>query len=81
MVATQIILLSQQFSKKKPSKKNQLKRPTQNGQVQNDLSRMTFWWSWTWGFFWPKFPIKKAMISCNEMIKMKNKKQHKKYDL
>ncbi len=43
MVATQIILLSQQFSKKKPSKKNQLKRPTQNGQVQNDLFRMTFW--------------------------------------
>jgi hypothetical protein len=34
---------------KKPSKKNQPKRPSQGGRVQIDLSKMIFWSSWTWG--------------------------------
>jgi hypothetical protein len=45
---------------KKPNKKNQPKRPSQNGQVQNDLSKMAFWSSWTWGkkTIWGVFFIK-----------------------
>jgi hypothetical protein len=39
---------------KKPSKKNlvkkkQQKKPSQNGHVQIDLSKMALWSSWTWG--------------------------------
>ncbi len=36
-------------SQKNPSKKNQPKRPIQNGWVQINLSKMTLWSSWTWG--------------------------------
>jgi hypothetical protein len=45
LVIAQIILLSSWFSKNK----NQPKRPSQNGQVQNDLSKMELWSSWKWG--------------------------------
>jgi hypothetical protein len=34
---------------KKPSKKDQPKRLSQNGRVQIDLSKMALWSSWTWG--------------------------------
>jgi len=34
---------------KKPSKKKQPKRPSQNGWVQIDLSKMALWLSLTWG--------------------------------
>jgi hypothetical protein len=34
---------------KKPSKKNQPKRPNQNDHGQTNLSKMTFWSNWTWG--------------------------------
>jgi hypothetical protein len=34
---------------KKNSKKNQPKRPRQNGWVQNDLSKMAFWSTWIGG--------------------------------
>jgi len=34
---------------KKPNKKNQPKRPIQNGWVQIDLSKMALWSSWTSG--------------------------------
>jgi len=30
-------------------KKNQSKRPNQNGRVQNDFSKMALWSNWTWG--------------------------------
>jgi hypothetical protein len=34
---------------KKPSKKDQQNRPSQNGRVQIDLSKMALWSNWTWG--------------------------------
>jgi hypothetical protein len=53
MVATQIILFSWWFNPKnlikKPNKKDQPKRPHQNGWVQIDLSKMALWSSWIWG--------------------------------
>jgi len=33
---------------KEPNKKKP-KRPNQNGRIQNDLFKMAFWSSWTWG--------------------------------
>jgi hypothetical protein len=33
---------------KKPNKKNRPRRPSQNDQIQNDLSKMALWSSWTW---------------------------------
>jgi hypothetical protein len=66
-----MIVLSKNLVKK-PNKKNQPKRHSQNGRVQINLSKMTIWSSWTWGqkkpyegFFLPILPIKKTMISCN----------------
>jgi hypothetical protein len=61
---------------KKPSKKNQPRKPNQNGWVQNDLSKMAFWSSWTWGqknymrFFLMKFPMKKGrdFLQCQVSI-------------
>jgi hypothetical protein len=57
---------------KKISKKDQPKTPSQNGQVQINLSKMALWSSWTWGqkknmgfFLIPKFLVKKIKISCN----------------
>ncbi len=62
MIVAQIILLSLLFSKK-----NQQKRPSRNGRVQNNLSRMALWSSWTWGqknhmggFFFTEIPSKKG---------------------
>jgi hypothetical protein len=53
MVTTQIILLSWWLGKKylvkKPNRKYQPKKPSQNGQVQINLSKMALWSSWTWG--------------------------------
>jgi hypothetical protein len=49
MVATQIILLSWWFNIKKPSQNDQPKRPSQNGWVQIDLSKMELWSNWSWG--------------------------------
>jgi hypothetical protein len=57
---------------KKPNKKNQPKRPSQNGWVQIDLSKMALWSSWTWGQknhlggFFTKIPNKKTGISYSE---------------
>ncbi len=66
MVVTQIILLSQWFNIKKPSQKDQPKRPSQNGQVQINLSKMAPWSSQTWwqtnhwgGFFYQNSKLKK----------------------
>ncbi len=50
---------------KTPSKKDKLKTPNQNGQVQIDLSKMAPWSNWTWGqktiggVFLTKIPNKK----------------------
>jgi hypothetical protein len=72
LVSTQFILLSLWFSKnnlfKKHSKKNQPKRPSQNGWVQIELLKITLWSSWTWGqknhmrVFLLKFLVKKVVI-------------------
>jgi hypothetical protein len=46
---------------KKPTKRPP-KRHSQNGQVQNDLSKMAPWSNWIgaiWGTFWPIFLVKK----------------------
>jgi hypothetical protein len=76
MVVAQIILLSWWLNKKYmvkiPNKKYQPKRPSQNGHVQINLSKMTLWSSWTWGQnpigggFLLKFLVKKPrfLIMC-----------------
>ncbi len=57
------------MTSKKHSKKNQSKRPpripSQNGHVENNLSKMTPLSNRTWaiwGTFWPIFPIKNTLF-------------------
>jgi hypothetical protein len=54
--------------------RDQPKRPSQNGLVQFDLSKMPLLSSWTWGQntigggFLLKFHVKKTKISCNVWV-------------
>ncbi len=78
------ILLSQYcwFKKKTIEKttKKPLKRPSQNGQVQNNLCKMALWSSQIraiWGTFWSIFLIKKTLFSflvVNDGDKLKSSK-------